>query len=73
VLTARKPVKLGQARFSIPRGKTQTVRVKLTRRALKTLKRVKKLRVQAVLTLRQSSGRRTVTRPKLVLKAPARR
>ena len=52
LLTARKPVKLGQARFSIPRAKTKVVRVRLSKRAFKTLKRAKRLRAQAVVTLR---------------------
>jgi peptide/nickel transport system substrate-binding protein len=69
-LTARKPVKLGQAQFSIPRGKTKVVRVRLSSRGLKALKRAKRLKVQAVVTLVQSDGRRSVKRTALVLKAP---
>jgi Bacterial extracellular solute-binding proteins, family 5 Middle len=70
VLTARKPVKLGQARFSIPRGKTRTVRVRLSARAFKALKRAKRLRAQVVLTLKQSNGRKSVKRGTIVLRAP---
>jgi ABC-type transport system substrate-binding protein len=71
--TARKPVKLGLARFSIPRGKTRVVRVKLSARALKALKRAKRLRAQAVVTLVQANGRKTVKRSTVVLRAPRRR
>jgi ABC-type transport system substrate-binding protein len=70
VPAARKPVKLGQARFSIPRGKTKVVRVRLSSRGLKALKRAKRLKVQVVVTLVQSDGRRSVKRTTLVLKAP---
>jgi peptide/nickel transport system substrate-binding protein len=69
-LTARKPVKLGQARFSIPRGKTQTVRVRLSARGLKALKRAKRLKAQVVVTLNQSNGRTSVKRSTVVLRAP---
>jgi peptide/nickel transport system substrate-binding protein len=69
-LAARKPVKLGQARFSIARGKTQTVRVRLSARGLKALKRAKRLKAQVVTTLAQSNGRATVKRSSIVLRAP---
>jgi hypothetical protein len=69
-LTARKPVKLGQARFSIPRGKTKVVRIKLSARAFKALKRAKRLKAQAVVTLVQANGHKTVKRSSIVLKAP---
>jgi peptide/nickel transport system substrate-binding protein len=72
-LTARKPAKLGQARFSIARGKTQTVRVRLSARALKALKRAKRLKAQVVVTLAQSNGRRSVRRSTIVLRAPRSR
>jgi ABC-type oligopeptide transport system substrate-binding subunit len=72
-LTARRPVQLGQARVSIPRGKTRTVRVQLSRRAFKALKRAKRLRAQVVLTLAQANGRKTVKRGSIVLRAPRRR
>jgi hypothetical protein len=68
-----KPIKLGAARFSIPRGKTKVVRVRLTRRAFKAVKRAKRLRAQAVVTIVQSSGRKTTKRSTIVLKAPRRR
>jgi peptide/nickel transport system substrate-binding protein len=71
-LTARKPVKLGQARFSIPRGRTKVVRVRLSGRALKALKRAGRLKARAVLTLRQSTGRTTTRRSTIVLRAPRR-
>jgi hypothetical protein len=70
LLTARKPVKLGQARFSIPRGKTKTVRVRLSARAMKALRRAKRLKAQAVVTLRQSTGKKTVKRGSISLRAP---
>jgi ABC-type transport system substrate-binding protein len=73
LLTARKPVKLGQARFTIPRGKTKIVRVRLSKRAFKTLRKAKRLRAQAVVTLRHSTRRPTVRRTNVVLKAPRRR
>jgi ABC-type transport system substrate-binding protein len=69
-LTARKPVKLGQARFSIPRGKTKVVRVRLSSRALRALKRAKRLRAQAVVTLVQANGRKSIKRSTVVLRAP---
>jgi ABC-type transport system substrate-binding protein len=70
LLTARKPVKLGQARFSIPRGKTKTVGVRLSARAMKALRRAKRLKAQAVVTLRQSTGKKTVKRGSISLRAP---
>jgi hypothetical protein len=73
ILTARKPVKLGQARFSIPRGKTKTVPVRLSARAMRTLKRVKRLKTQAVVTLTQSTGKKTVKRGTITLRAPRAR
>jgi ribosomal protein L28 len=63
-------VKVGQARFSIARGKTQTVRVRLSARGLKALKRAKRLKAQVVITLAQSNGRTSVKRSAIVLKAP---
>jgi peptide/nickel transport system substrate-binding protein len=68
-LTARKPVKIGQARFSIARGKTQRVPVRLSARAVKSLNRAKRLKAQVVVTLAQSNGRTTVKRSTIVLKA----
>jgi ABC-type transport system substrate-binding protein len=73
LLTARKPVKLGQARLSIPRGKTKTVPVRLSARAMRTLKRVKRLKTQAVVTLTQSTGKKTVKRGTITLRAPRAR
>jgi hypothetical protein len=70
VLAARKPVKLGQARFSIPRGKTRTIRVHLRARAMKALRRAKRLKAQAVVTLTQSTGKKTVKRATITLRAP---
>jgi len=67
---ARKPVKLGQARFSIARGKTQIVRVRLSARGLKALKRAKRLKAQVVITLAQSNGRTNVKRSAIALRAP---
>jgi ABC-type transport system substrate-binding protein len=72
-LTARKPVKLGQASFSIARGRAKTVPVRLTARARKAVRRVGRLKAQAVVTLRQSSGRRTVKRWRIVLRSAATR
>jgi hypothetical protein len=69
-LTARKPVKLGQARFAIARSKTTTVRVRLTARGFKALKRAKRLKAQVVITLAQSNGRTSVKRGAIVLRAP---
>jgi hypothetical protein len=73
ILTARKPVKLGQARFSIPRGKTRTVSVRLSARAMRALRRVKRLKAQAVVTLTQSTGKKTVKRGTITLRAPRTR
>jgi ABC-type transport system substrate-binding protein len=73
ILTARKPVKLGQARFSIPRGKTKAVPVRLSARSMRTLKRVKRLKAQAVVTLTQSTGKKTVKRGTITLRAPRAR
>jgi ABC-type transport system substrate-binding protein len=72
VLTARKPVKVGQSRFSIPRGKTKVVRVRLARRALKVVRRAGRLKVQAVLRIRQATGRTTVKRAPLILRRAKR-
>jgi peptide/nickel transport system substrate-binding protein len=72
-LAARKPVKIGQTRFTIPRGKTKVVRVRLTARAFRALKKAKRLRAQAVVTLVQANGRKTTKRSTVVLKAPRRR
>jgi ABC-type transport system substrate-binding protein len=72
-LTVRKPVKLGQASFSIARGRTKAVPVRLTARARKAVRRVARLKAQAVITLRQSSGRRTVKRWRIVLRSAATR
>jgi hypothetical protein len=73
LLTARKPAKLGQARFSIPRGRTKTVGVRLSARAMKALRRAKRLKTQAVVTLAQSTGRKTVKRGTITLRAPRTR
>jgi ABC-type transport system substrate-binding protein len=73
ILTKRKPVKLGQARFSIPRGKTKTVPVRLSAKAMRALKRVKRLKAQAVVTLTQSTGKKTVKRGTITLRAPRTR
>jgi Bacterial extracellular solute-binding proteins, family 5 Middle len=73
LLAKKKPIKLGAARFSIPRGKTKVVRVRLTRRAFRAVKRAKRLRAQAVVTIVQSTGRKTTKRSAIVLKAPRRR
>jgi ABC-type transport system substrate-binding protein len=72
-LTARRPVKLGQARFSIARGKTKTVRVPLSARGFKALKRAKRLKAQVVVTLVQANRRKSIKRSTVVLKAPRRR
>jgi ABC-type transport system substrate-binding protein len=72
VLTARKPIKLGTARFTIPRGKTRTVRVRLSRRAFNAVKLAKRLKVQAVITLSQPGRKATVKRSTIVLRAPRR-
>jgi hypothetical protein len=73
LLTARKPAKLGQARFSIPRGRTKTVGVRLSARAMKALRRAKRLKTQVVVTLAQSTGRKTVKRGTITLRAPRTR
>jgi ABC-type transport system substrate-binding protein len=73
VLTARKPIKLGTARFTIPRGKTRTVRVRLSRRAFNAVKLAKRLKAQAVITLLQPGRKATVKRSTIVLRAPRRR
>ena len=74
VLTARrKPIKLGTARFTIPRGKTRTVRVRLSRRAFNAVKLARRLKVQAVITLSQPGRKATVKRSTIVLRAPRRR
>jgi ABC-type transport system substrate-binding protein len=72
VLTARKPVKVGQSRFSIPRGKTKVVRVRLVKRALNVVRRMGRLKVQAVVRIRQANGRTTVKRASLILRRAKR-
>jgi hypothetical protein len=53
-----------------PRGKPKTVPVRLSRRAMRALKRVKRLKTQAVVTLTQSTGKKTVKRATITLRAP---
>jgi Calx-beta domain len=67
-----KAVTLGRESFAIPRGKTEKVLVALSRRAVKAVKRVGRLRVTVVVTARDSAGKRT-TKPvkrQVWLKAP---
>jgi ABC-type transport system substrate-binding protein len=57
---ATSKLRLGSARFSIPAGRTATVRVKLSSRGLKLLRKAKRLRVQAVVTVGKKVSRRTI-------------
>jgi ABC-type transport system substrate-binding protein len=65
---APRKLRLGSARFSIPAGRTATVRVRLNRPGLKRLKQAKRLKVQAVVTVGKKVTRRTI-----MLRAPRRR
>jgi hypothetical protein len=53
-----KTVRLGRAQYAIRRGATEKVLVPLSRRAVKAINRVGKLRVTVVVTARDSAGKR---------------
>ncbi|HEU6444896.1 MAG TPA: Ig-like domain-containing protein, partial [Gaiellaceae bacterium] len=68
----RRQLKLGTAGFSIPAGRTATVRVKLTARGYKLLVRSRRLAVTARMTYRQPSGGTTKASRTITLIAPKR-
>ena len=73
VSARKRKLKLGSAKFQIDVGATKTVRVKLSKRARKTLKRQRKLKVNAAFVA-GTAGQPTKTtlKPGLILKAPKR-
>jgi hypothetical protein len=61
--------KLGGKKFSIKAGKTKVVKVKLTRKGFRAVRKAKQKRLRAVATL---SGKKRATK-KLTLKAPSKK
>jgi hypothetical protein len=59
-LKARK-LRLGSSRFSIPAGRTRTVKVKLNAVGMRLLRRTGRLKAQAVVTVGKTAKRRTIT------------
>ena len=59
---------LGKATFSIPKGKTVPLKVKLTKKGTSKLKKKGKLKITAVVTTTDEYGRKTVVKRKYTLK-----
>jgi len=67
----RRRVKLGGSSFKVKTGKTGRVRVKLTRKGLRLLKRRKRIKAKVAITVKRGSvsAKKTVT---VTLRAPKR-
>jgi len=69
---AKKTLALGAASFQALKGQDLVIRVKLGGKAQKALKRLKRLKVQATVTLRDAKGNATIETYTFTLKAPGR-
>ena len=68
----RRVVSLGTKSFQALDGQTATVRINLSKPKLKLLRRLKRLRAQANITLRDSNGNATIKKYTFTIKAPRR-
>jgi hypothetical protein len=68
----RRKIKLGSRAFSIGAGRTVTVRVKLTRRGFRAVKRLGRLRARVVIVTRQAGGGKRTASRTITLKGPRR-
>jgi hypothetical protein len=67
----RRIVKLGRASFDIPAGTTRTVRIRLSKRKQKLLKKLRRVKVRAKIQPRAGGGQKSER--VFTLKAPPRR
>jgi hypothetical protein len=68
----KKALKLGTLRFSVPAGKTQPVRGKLSRKGLARLKRLKRIKTKLSITATVPGGGSVTRTVKATLKRPRR-
>ena len=63
-------LKLGKARVSLPANATRAIKFKLSRKALRRLRKKRRLRATAIAKLKGPIGKTATIRKKLTLKAP---
>jgi Ca2+-binding RTX toxin-like protein len=70
----RKKVKLGRKKFSLKAGRSKTVKVKLSKKARRLVKRNKKLRAKATISAKRAATAKATKRSKkLMIKAPKKK